>query len=139
MKNKSLFRKLIFSLKNEPVLMIVVIFLVPVLFRLIVDLRVAAVFAGILFLLISILSLRQAYLGKDPWLGGVSVIFLLVFVLPILGLRLLNWEENFRGLSFLGLPSDWLHENSKWVYTAVLMLSVRERYLRIQKKESLNG
>lgn len=128
---KKIFKNAWYVIKNEPLMMLIVIFIVPFLFRFIVDFRVAALFAGTLFLLISVLTIRQGLLKKDLLLSALSIVFLILFVFPMIYLRLTHWEENFRALSFLGIPTTWLHENSKWIYSGVLILSLRQRYLSL--------
>ncbi len=96
-----------------------VIVLVTASFKTIADRQVAATVAGTLFVVVPVvlmlLEYRRARFQEAIWY--VSVLqFWLLFALPILGLRLLNWGIPFDQLSFLGIPGPTMHQWSSKSY-----------------------
>lgn len=126
-------QKLIYIFKGEPLMLFLVMILVPLLFMFIHNPRVAALFAGVLFLLVGVLTARQFFLTRDKILGLMSFLFLGLFVLPIFIIRILDWNANFQALSFLGIPLSWLHAYSKWVYIALWIASLKARLAQFNK------
>ena len=110
-------------------LMLMVIFLVVLIFKFIEPVKVAALVAGILFLLIGV----GICYSEKKWGRGfrspafwTAMVFLLVFVLPIFGLRLLNWHSDFADLSVAGIKAQSLHELSSRCYTLLMATIVYE-------------
>lgn len=95
------------------------IVLVTASFKMIADRQVAATVAGTLFVVVPavlmLLEYRRARWQELMWYVGVLQ-FWLLFALPILGLRLLNWGIPFDQLSFLGIPGSVMHQWSSKSY-----------------------
>lgn len=89
--------------------------LIPVvlfLFQTNPDRKMAATQAGVLFVGVPLLMvLREVLKMKSKekiWFLG-HLQFLMLFAIPILGLRLLNWNADFSSLSVLGVSGPSLH------------------------------
>lgn len=97
----------------------VVIAAVMVIFRTIPDRKIAATLAGFLFvglpLALMIYENKKAGWTHKLWFAA-ALQFWLLFALPILGLRLFNWDIDFNQLSLLGIPGPFLHEWSSKSY-----------------------
>jgi len=132
-------------------LQILMMLIVPLLFRWIEDRKLAAVIAGGLFVSIPmtflILDFRNARKGikvqnQFLWSWRLAVIqFLGLFAIPIFSLRVLYWESDFKDLSFFGLPGPLLHRLSNgsflimFVATAFMLIS---EYLWQKKQRASN-
>ena len=107
-----------------------VIAMVMIIFRVIVDKKVAATVAGTLFVLLPLAMLISEYaiakLKHKIWYLGVLQ-FWLLFALPILGLRIFNWESEFQDLSFAGVPGPTLHQWSSKSYMVMMVITVATR------------
>ncbi|HPI39604.1 MAG TPA: hypothetical protein PLJ21_02295 [Pseudobdellovibrionaceae bacterium] len=135
---KTQLKRFLFSFKGEPMMLVIVMLLVPLLFSFIQHPRIAALFAGALFLLVGVLTVRQGLYTKNKILIFFSFLFLGLFVLPIFILRILDWDANFQAMSFLGIPLSWLHEYSKWIYVLLLLSSFRARWIQSSSEENRN-
>lgn len=89
--------------------------LIPVvmfLFQTNPDRKMAATQAGVLFVGVPLMMvLREVLKMKSKekiWFLG-HLQFLMLFAIPILGLRLLNWNADFSSLSVLGVSGQGLH------------------------------
>ena len=105
---------------------IVVIISVVLLFKFITDVKVASTLAGILF--VALPAALAGYEGKKHGLVRKSFFigllqFWIFFALPILGLRLLNWETAFSDLSFVGVPGPMLHKFANHSYLLMMALT----------------
>lgn len=113
----------------EMVVLALTVPLVMLTFRLIPDRKIAATVAGILFVLGPILMVRSH--RRLPWRPGPDRLwwaavaqFVLLFAIPILGLRLLFWETPFEELRFFGVPGPQWHRlaNTSYLIMAVGVL-----------------
>lgn len=123
-------RKWWFSIRGEPAFLLVVMLAVPFIFKTIPDKKTASLVASSLFLISGLLCLRQSLVNKSKLLKVVSLVFLIGFSLPIIGLRLFNWEVEFSQLSLLGIPGEWFHKVSTWVFIAMLGVSLGVNWSR---------
>jgi hypothetical protein len=107
---------------------IVVIIAVSLIFRVISDRQIAATLAGCLFVVVPpvlmLFQFRRSKFSEILWFFGVLQ-FWLLFALPILGLRLLNWGEPFAQLSLLGISGPILHAWSSKSYMVMMVMTVR--------------
>lgn len=99
---------------------------VILLFKIIPEKRVAALFAGAGFLVLPILFLINEFRQKQQT-GRFSKLhvficgeFLLVSSLPIFLLRILNWDADFSQLSVMGIEANLLHRFSNTNYMLLL-------------------
>lgn len=109
------------------IVQVLVIIAVTFIFKLIPDRQVAATVAGVLFvvmpLVLLIIEYRRAKFSQKIWYVGVLQ-FWLMFALPILGIRLLNWGVPFDQLSFMGIPGPVLHQWSSKSYLLMVIITV---------------
>lgn len=106
------------------ILEVVVIFAVMGFFRFIQDRQIAATFAGSLFvgvpLVLMIAEYRAEKLKNWVWFLCAAQ-FWVLFALPILGMRLLNWGVEFDSLSFLGISGPQMHAWSSKSYMLMVI------------------
>lgn len=107
----------------QAVVIIVVIFI----FKLNRDVKIASVQAGSLFVLLPLVLggvefRRFRFAQKAFYLGLLQ--FWVLFALPILGLRLFNWDQPFSELSFLGVPGNTLHQFANHSYLFMMALTL---------------
>lgn len=112
-------------------LQIAVIVAVTLIFKQKQDIRISASEAGALFVLLPVVmmlweSVRVGF-SRKLWFAGVLQ-FWLFFALPILGLRALHWETDFKDLSFLGIPGPTLHFWSSKSYLLMMLLTLGEAW-----------
>lgn len=98
---------------------------VLLLFRVIPEKRVAAVIAGIGFIILPILFLlKELSENRKSPSSKVQIVicveFLIVSALPIFLLRLLNWDSEFSTLSLFGISASALHGFSNLNYLVVV-------------------
>lgn len=102
------------------------IFGVVATFNLVEDRQIAATEAGTLFVLLPPLLAWKEYkiarLRRRSFYVGLLQ-FWLFFALPILGLRIFNWDEPFSNLSILGIPGPALHQFANWSYLLMMALT----------------
>lgn len=107
------------------------------IFRFIEDRQIAATVAGFLFVLVPLvlmaLEYRRAGLREKLWFAGVLQ-FWVLFALPILGVRLLNWGVPFEQLSVLGVPGPVLHQFSSKSYMVMMVITVWCRFKLARKQ-----
>ena len=110
---------------------VVVIFIVMALFRWIENRQIAATLAGVQFagapLWMMISEYNRAQLQERNWYWGVLQ-FWVLFALPILGMRLLNWGVPFDQLSFLGVSAPNMHAWSSKSYTVMMLVTLWEAF-----------
>ena len=117
-----------------------VIAIVMIIFKVIVDRKIAATVAGTLFVLLPLAMLISEYAiaklkHKIWWIGVLQ--FWLLFALPILGLRVFNWESEFSDLSFMGVPGPTLHQWSSKSYMLMMVVTVATRmWITFKAKKS---
>jgi hypothetical protein len=116
----------------------VVIGFVILFFKIIPDRQWAAFWAGMLFLvsplLVAVDQFRRAKFRERLFFVGVLQ-FLLLFAVPILGLRLMNWGESFDQLSIFGLSGIILHKLSSKSYIIMMVLTFRAWLLSCSRGE----
>lgn len=100
---------------------------VVLLFKIITDVKVASTLAGLLFVglpvALGIYEWKREGFAHQSFFGGLLQ-FWVLFALPILGLRLLNWDHAFGDLSFLGVPGPVLHKYANHSYLLMMALTL---------------
>ncbi len=122
-----------------------IILFVMLIFKWNADIKKAATLAGVLFVIAPVALLmwewRQTAFENSPWMMGVLQ-FWLLFALPILGLRLFNWDTDFKDLSFLGVPGPVLHTWSSKSYTLMMAVTLwqalKMAWLSLRSKDHKN-
>ena len=103
---------------------IMVVLLVTIIFQTIPERKIAALFAGGLFLLSPLLVLyfefKSKVLLKRMSTYG-ALVFLAISAIPILYLRLANWSEEFGTLTLFGFSGVQLHQLSNKVFILMLV------------------
>jgi len=103
---------------------IMVVLLVTIFFQTIPERKIAALFAGGLFLLSPLLVLyfefKSKVLLKRMSTYG-ALVFLVISAIPILYLRLANWSEEFGTLTLFGFSGVQLHQLSNKVFILMLV------------------
>jgi hypothetical protein len=109
----------------------IVIAAVIVIFKVIPDRKIAATIAGVLFVTLPlglmIYEWSKEKLAHRIWFAGVLQ-FWILFALPILGLRVFNWETDFSELSFLGVPGATMHAWSSKSYILMMIVTAFTRW-----------
>ena len=111
--------------------------LVILLFRFISDRQMAALVAGLGFLLLPLFFFGYE-LSKNKmksWLVVIGCLQFLIFALPIFLLRVLNWGIAFNDLFFLGIPASSLHHYSNVSYFALLGVMCFKSYQSWRNKK----
>ncbi|WP_413585086.1 hypothetical protein [Bdellovibrio sp. HCB274] len=113
-----------------------VIVAVMVIFASISDRQVAATIAGVLFVAVPLGLMawehQRAGFKEAVWYAGVLQ-FWVIFALPILGIRLMNWGVPFDQLSFWGIPGPLLHSWSSKSYMVMIVITAI-RWFKLNKK-----
>lgn len=108
-----------------------VIIAVTIIFKLNSDRKIAATEAGTLFILMpAVLMCFEASIAgfsKKSWFVGMLQ-FWIFFAVPVMGLRLLNWDADFKDLSFLGVSGPDLHYWSNKSYLLMMSVTVLEAW-----------
>ena len=114
-----------------------VIAVVITIFRITADAKLASVGAGALFvvspLYFAVYETRKFGTARTSFFFGLLQ-FLLFFALPILAIRLLNWEASFEDLSIFGVPGTILHKFANQSYLLMMALTLWN-YLGIRDKK----
>jgi hypothetical protein len=127
-------------MRRHPFLIYLVIEILTVIsvvgiFRVIPDRQIAASFAGSLFVGAPLLMMihQGAVNLKKNWLWYACALqFWLLFAVPILGLRVLNWDVPFYQLNILGFTGPQLHLWSSKSYM-VFMIGTAWAYWKNRK------
>ncbi len=101
-----------------------VILLVLGSFRLIPDRQIAAVVASSLFLFstLGILWWESKFEGYRKRVTFFMLIIFLVFsIIPVMGLRFLNWGIPFEELSLFGVTGPQIHKLSNYLFIGVMI------------------
>lgn len=118
-------------------LQLLVIIAVMALFHFNSDKKTASVQAGFLFVLLPIVLISVEVLGfgyrGKLWLFGM-IQFWFLFALPILTLRLMNWDADFSSLSYMGIPGPVLHQWSSKSYLLMMAITLIEAW-RLHKSK----
>ncbi|WP_413558306.1 hypothetical protein [Bdellovibrio sp. HCB209] len=105
---------------------VLVIAAVMVIFATISDKQIAATVAGVLFVTMPIGLMiwehQRAQFREIIWFVTVLQ-FWVIFALPILGIRLMNWGVPFDQLYFWGLPGPLLHSWSSKSYMVMVAVT----------------
>jgi hypothetical protein len=116
------------------VIQALVIGVVIILFKLNEDVKVASIEAGLLFVILPVYfafyEFRSSRFIRKSFYFGVLQ-FWLFFALPILALRLLNWEMPFDQLSILGVPGTTLHKYANDSYFVMMVLTLWNYMIRV--------
>ena len=110
------------------------------IFKYIPDRKIAALFAGSLFIAICLGTFRSEFLrtrfnAKFFWWSGLQ--FFILFALPIVLLRLFYWEQAFGEIAIGPLRASALHELSNKSYLIWMLGTLIEGLLwiwRLNKK-----
>lgn len=104
-----------------------VIVAVVFIFKLGSDVKIASVEAGTLFVVMPVvlflLEARKHQRAPATFYVGLAQ-FWFFFALPILGVRLLNWDIPFDQLSVLGVPGPALHHFANDSYVLMMLLTL---------------
>lgn len=114
-----------------------VILLVIITFKVIADRPLAALVASLLFLISSLGILgweirHPGFYKRSTFWGFVA--FLVLSVLPILGLRLWYWGEPWEAIALWGISGPALHEFSNKVFLMVMICIFADSYLETKKQ-----
>jgi hypothetical protein len=108
------------------VVQVLVIAAVMLIFAVIPNKQIAATVAGVLFVVMPIALMawehQRAGFEEMTWFAGMLQ-FWVIFALPILGIRLLNWGVPFDQLFFWGLPGPLLHSWSSKSYIVMMVIT----------------
>lgn len=122
------------------IVQVVVILLVTAIFKFIPDRQIAATIAGVLFVgipdVLMLLEYRRAGFRHLIWFVAVFQ-FWVLFAIPILGLRIMNWGVPFEELSFLGIPGPVLHQWSSKSYMLMMAATVWEHWKLVQSTPNM--
>lgn len=111
------------SSRNQLILLAVWIFIVGALFAFISEKRIAAVIAGLGFIIIPMLLIFSEFQlgdGKKSVVTWAAIVFLVLSALPIFCLRVFNWDSEFNELTFIGISANFLHRASNILYFVVI-------------------
>lgn len=109
--------------------MIVVVLAVMVIFKVVTPLKVAALTASLCFLSITLgIIWSEIKWGRGThslalWTG---VLFFAAFVLPILSLRWIYWDQDFKDITILGFEAQNLHQMSSRCYLLLMGMVIYE-------------
>ena len=104
---------------KQTLFLILWIFVVILLFKFISDRQIAALAAGLGFLLLPAFILGLQIVNNKPrsWIVIIGCLqFLIFFAMPIFFLRVFNWGTAFNDLFFLGISASDLHRYSNASY-----------------------
>lgn len=109
--------------------MLLAIFFVILIFKIIEPVKLAALIAGFIFLFVSlgILYSENRWGRANRSLAfWTAFLFLVFFVIPIFGLRIMYWDQDFNDLSFFGIPATSLHHLSSRCYLLMVGMVIYE-------------
>ena len=129
-------------LKKILIFEILIVAAVPFIFKMIEPKKVAALFAGSLFVTLGVCviygSLKYSTLRKTFY-TAVGGIHLFVVSIPMLAARIFFFDTDFNQIQILGMGAPDFHKYSEWVYMALLFATMYELGRRIgpwAKKET---
>ncbi|WP_413292939.1 hypothetical protein ACLSU7_16190 [Bdellovibrio sp. HCB185ZH] len=118
------------------VIQVLVIVAVIAIFAVIPDKQIAATVAGVLFVAMPLglmaWEYQRAGFMEKTWFAGVLQ-FWVIFAVPILGIRLMNWGVPFDQLAFWGIPGPLLHSWSSKSYIVMVVITAI-RWFKLNKK-----
>jgi membrane-bound ClpP family serine protease len=99
---------------------------VPTVFKFIQPKQVAALYAGVFFILLGFILMymenkRQRLVGVT---GLLAVIFTFFFAIPIFYMRVSHWSEPFDSLNVLGVPLKLMHSVSSILYVVIFLVEL---------------
>lgn len=118
-------------LKNLLIFEILIVAAVPFIFRYIEPKRIAALWAGSLFVIlgISVLygSLKYETLRRTFFtlVGGIH---LFIVSVPMLAARIYFFDTDFDQIQIMGLGAPQFHKYSEWVYIGLLFTTIYQLY-----------
>ncbi len=100
--------------------------IVMLLFRLIPEKQVAAIFAGLGFIIWPSLFFTYEWnqKPKDKIYLIILAVFLLACALPIFILRIAYWGADFSSLNLFGIPAARFHATSNILYLLVMLMTL---------------
>lgn len=125
---------------KQTVILALWIVMVMALFRYIDDRRTASVVAGAGFVIWPLFFLiAERRRDGSPLHMAVLILFLAASALPILLLRLMNWDASFESLSLLGIPAPALHRASNFLYLLLLLSALGHWLKEVRRRRNDKG
>jgi hypothetical protein len=116
---------MLISYRNQIIILVLWILVVTALFKFISDRQVAAVIAGLGFILIPFSFLISELKNKmNPFHIFTLIFFLSMSAVPIFGMRVVNWGVEFNSLNLLGIEAQFLHKISSYFYMLIMISTV---------------
>lgn len=109
--------------------MMLAILLVILSFKFIPVVKVAALVAGTIFMIVTLGILYSEHRwgrANRSLAFWTAFLFLIIFVIPIFGLRILYWDQDFSELNFFGIPAQNLHQLSSRCYLLMVGMVLYE-------------
>lgn len=102
--------------------------------------RIAGLIAGTAFIAVGIYGVLRSWPERrnrhmSLAVLGMSLIHLLVVALPMMGFRVLNWNEPFSAVAVWGLSGPEFHVIATRLYGVWILLVMLTWWLERQKKE----
>lgn len=100
-----------------------------VVFQLGLDSRIAGLIAGSTFVVVGIRGIRTSWLARSEGLFAnivylMSLVHVLGIALPMIGFRLLNWNQPFSKVAVWGLSGPQFHDVSTRVFGVWVIFTV---------------
>lgn len=113
--------------------------LIIAIFKFIPDRKLAALFAGSLFILICVGTFWNEYRernfqGKVFWIAGLQ--FFILFAIPIFLLRLAHWDQPFDEITLGSVRAADLHMLSNKSYMLWMLGTAFESYRSVQRTKN---
>jgi hypothetical protein len=89
--------------------------------------RSAGLIAAVLFVVLgfgTLMSTRRT--SRRGWTFFAACLYMVGAVLPILLIRFLNWDTEFRDTSLLGVSGPTFHRVSRYIYLAMMVATLRD-------------
>lgn len=119
------------SYKKQIGLLVLWVIAVIFIFKIISDKQMAALLAGIGFLLLPSLFLYFEFKNeKNKIHVAALLLFLFCSAIPIFLLRIFNWGVDFKSLNLLGIPAGALHLSSNFLYILVIISAIYHMRMR---------
>ncbi len=125
-------------LKKLFIFEILVIIAVPFIFKWIEPKKIAALFAGTLFVILGVTvlvgCLKHKSLRRSPLLF-LGLIHLFVLSVPMLAMRIYHFDLDFDQISIFGMAGPDYHHYSVWVFMALMIATLYEWIRRLLRKD----
>jgi hypothetical protein len=116
---------MLISYRNQIIILVLWILVVTALFKFISDRHMAAVIAGLGFIIIPFSFLISELKNKKNVFHIFTLtFFLLMSAVPIFGIRVVYWGVEFKSLNFLGIEAQFLHKISSYFYVLIMISTV---------------